>query len=1153
MTLRPISSRWWLLAGLALVGFKLWLATSQTVFAVGNAGHDDRLFLLLAKSLLRGEWLGPYNHFTLIKGPMYPLWIAGVFLTGIPLIPAQHLLYAAACAVFVLAIRPLLPRPWLALLLFAVLLFNPVTCEAFVHGRILRQNIYHSLTLGTLASLAALALRRTRPLRELIPWALLAGGSLAAFWLTREEGIWLMPFLGLLWAWLLFRIWRERAPDLRRRAAVILSPLALWAAALLIVCSLNQYYYGVFATVEFKARPFMDAYGALTRVQPQPWRPYIPVSRETRERIYAVSPAFAELRPYLDGPASEGWYMPGEIFRGIPHGEHEIVGGWFMWALRDAVAAAGHAHSGREAMAFYQRLADEVNAACDSGRLPAGPPRSGFFPVWGSAYNTPLYDSTARLASLLLTLDDLTFKPQPSTGPVENLLIFTDLTRGRLAPMEGAPHLPGQQTWLDRVRLPIMVAGGQLYRVLALPAFALAFVVWLTAAIRDLARRQISFWFVFNAGLLASVSAAVLMNAIIDCTSFPSVNPGALTACYPLYFIFLFTAWLQWLARPVAAIAREEQPVVHPVGGRGWSRWGVPAIFALGVLGLLLGWLPHGRQAMSEGMMIARTFTTVALSLVLVLGPGLIWQAWRRSHFVTVLWPGPLVLALGGLVCWIGGGVVRPGSLAEVWVGGLLIALGVAGWKLRPWLYWDKLERTTLTLVALVALGVAAKAAFSRGPVGELYAGSISRTLEYGDRPDSRIAFHNVQMIAHHLSPYGDIGAGYLAPFNYSHRGPLPGLMAAPVVLATGLRPPVEMPDQPWVPFDRTGFAAYRILLATLAATALIAAAALLRQLRDDRTALIGIGLLVLAPFFWHESYFTWPKLATAAWIAGALTLLLQERPARAGFAFSGAYLLHPMALLSLPFVGLWALCQPTTSWPRRVLRATAFSLPLALIAALWFGLNHEHYSQGGFLQYLTSAEGGPATWHAWWVSRWTSTINTLVPFAVLFTRGDNFSFNPIGLHADPLSQYFFQAWTTLPFAIGIVAWLALLPAFLRCIGRRPGAASLFVLGPLLFTLVYWGAASTGIMRECGHVIFFAGWIFLAWSAGDALPAWIFSGWFLALRALELWLVMYAPAFVPADRPWSAGRLGGDLLWLLVSTISLLLILRTIRRTLRAS
>lgn len=573
----------------------------------------------------------------------------------------------------------------------------------------------------------------------------------------------------------------------------------------------------------------------------------------------------------------------------------------------------------------------------------------------------------------------------------------------------------------------------------------------------------------------------------------------------------------------------------------------------LGVLGLLLGWVPHGREAMSSGMAIARTFTTVALALVLMLGPGLIWQAWRRAHFVSVLWPGPLALAFGGIVCWIGGGVVRSASLAEVWISASLIALGVAGWKLRPWLYWGKLEHTVLTLVALVALGVAAKAAFSRGPVGELYAGTVSRTLEIGDRPDSRISFCGVQMVTHHLAPYGDVASAYLYPYNYSHRGPLPGLMASPFVLALGLRPTLELPDQPWVPYDRTGFAAYRILLATLGATALIAVAGLLRQVGTERTALIGAGLVALAPFFWHEAYFTWGKLPTAIWILGSLTLLLQERPVRAGFAFGGAYLFHPMALLSLPFVGLWALLQPAKPWLRRPLRAAAFTLPFALVVAAWIGFNHGHFGQQGFLQYLTAAEGGPATWHSWWTSRCISLLNTLVPFAVLFTRADYPSFNAIGLHSDHVTQYFFQTWTTLPFAIGLIAWFALLPAFLRGIGRRPGAASLFILGPLLFNTIYWGATSTGMMRECCHVIFFAGWVFLVWSADDALPSWIFSTWFLALRALELWLAIYAPTFMPAARPWNAAWPGNDIFWVSVSAITLLIMLRTLRRSVLTS
>ena len=81
----------WLLGGaVALVLFKLWLVSAQTIFAIGPASYHDAVYLKLADALLRGEWLGPYDKFTLAHGPMYPLFIAGVYRLRIPLFLAQY-------------------------------------------------------------------------------------------------------------------------------------------------------------------------------------------------------------------------------------------------------------------------------------------------------------------------------------------------------------------------------------------------------------------------------------------------------------------------------------------------------------------------------------------------------------------------------------------------------------------------------------------------------------------------------------------------------------------------------------------------------------------------------------------------------------------------------------------------------------------------------------------------------------------------------------------------------------------------------------------------------------------------------------------------------------------------------------------------------
>src|SRR5438477_6969726 len=109
-----------LIATLIFVALKLWLVAAQPVVAHANASFDDRLYLALAEQVLKGNWLGPYSQFTLMKGPMYSLFIAGTFLSGLPPPLAQHLLYLLGCGLLVLALRPCF-ADWQAFVLFALL------------------------------------------------------------------------------------------------------------------------------------------------------------------------------------------------------------------------------------------------------------------------------------------------------------------------------------------------------------------------------------------------------------------------------------------------------------------------------------------------------------------------------------------------------------------------------------------------------------------------------------------------------------------------------------------------------------------------------------------------------------------------------------------------------------------------------------------------------------------------------------------------------------------------------------------------------------------------------------------------------------------------------------------------------------------------
>lgn len=534
---------------------------------------------------------------------------------------------------------------------------------------------------------------------------------------------------------------------------------------------------------------------------------------------------------------------------------------------------------------------------------------------------------------------------------------------------------------------------------------------------------------------------------------------------------------------------------------------------------------------------VVQAIGVVALALVLVLGPGLLWQAWRGGGLISALWAGPLLLASGGLVCWWGGEAVSPTRLALIWIAVLLAGTFLGAARLRPWQRWTNAETTLLAVVGLAVLGAASRAACSAGPAGELYGGRISRTLEVGAHSDSRISFHNVQLVANHLAPYSEEGQRYYAPDTFSHRGPLAGLIAAPVVLAAGGKPPREMPDQTWQPFDPQGFATFRIVMATLSACAVLAVGGLLLLLRGAPAALAGGGLLALAPFFWHELYFSWPKMAAATWALGGFALILRGRTFVAGLGLGGAYLFHPLALLSVPFAGLWCLFQQQP-WSIRIRQAAGLGLGTAAVVAIWIAANQGHYRQNGFFNYFVMADGGLATWTTWWISRWQSFANTLIPGYVWLFHSRHESFNAIGTTSGAWVHYALQAWTSLPFAIGLVAWLTLLPAWVRGVRRYPGAAMVTLIAPTCLILVYWGAATTGIMRQCGHVVFLSSWVFLVWAGGQSLPDWSRSPRFIGARAIEVLAVVWGPTLATSSGLWGPPWALNDLLWFGLAVLS---------------
>ncbi len=65
-----------------------------------------------------------------------------------------------------------------------------------------------------------------------------------------------------------------------------------------------------FSKSEFNASSFRAAYKALLRIKPVREHRFVAVSTDALEKAYSVSPAFAQLKPQLEGELGRNWQVP---------------------------------------------------------------------------------------------------------------------------------------------------------------------------------------------------------------------------------------------------------------------------------------------------------------------------------------------------------------------------------------------------------------------------------------------------------------------------------------------------------------------------------------------------------------------------------------------------------------------------------------------------------------------------------------------------------------------------------------------------------------------------------------------------------------------------------------------------------------------------
>jgi hypothetical protein len=519
----------------------LWLRQAFPIFAIGSAGHDDLLFVRLAANLGAGQWLGPYDNLTMAKGAAYSFFLLGNHFTGLPLKITEQIVYLSVSLYFSTTIGTLFRSRAATLFCFALLAFNPVFWSPDAGGRVVREGLYLSLSLLLITtSIRVFVLKYAASLKEdlhaKLPVLIGFGLTGGVYWLTREEGVWLAPSVFLMAAsWFVFNFRPASSGETKTHYVNMLiflaTPVIAFSLVVGIINTINYYKYGRFQNNEFRSADFQAAYGALSRIEHAHWIRYVVFPKDAREKAYSVSASARELKPFFEGEGGERWRKAGCEQTGRTPCP-EILAGWFMWALRDAVAAAGHYRNPSEARAFYRRLEHEVNAACDHGDILCGSKNNSLVPPWHPEYFAETLVASRMVFSNLITLGHTPVRIEPSFGSEQQLALFRLITNGPLASREDV--CSGSVTYKgigvsqyghcsprNRIRLKVAEEIARFQGTLTTVAVPGAIFIWAVLLVVSVVRRRWHPGHIVVTALIAAIAARVILLGFLEATSIP--------------------------------------------------------------------------------------------------------------------------------------------------------------------------------------------------------------------------------------------------------------------------------------------------------------------------------------------------------------------------------------------------------------------------------------------------------------------------------------------------------------------------------------------------------------------------------------------------------------------------------------------------------
>ena len=367
------SMRFLFLAGF-LVAARFALVARIPAF-FGPSPWDDGWFVNAAAALLRGEWLGRYDMYTLCKGCMGPMVMAFSTLLGVPFLVAETGLYVFGCVFFVCILANLVRNRLFLIAVFAFLLFNPASFSFMAWQRVYRNGMPLWQVPVVFGCLLWFFLHARGTCSGIVRRSLFSGVALWAFANTREDAIWIAPFAMVAVALTAVRAWKsgKGKGEKAARALACLVPIAVVLAGNATLCAINWRVYGMPIRNDRDSGNYAKAMRDLYLIAPDPNEEarlsepehdghYHNIFYSTLCMAYDESPTLRSARQQIDEAIDD-------TARVDSYSERDLKLDHMLFALRLGVFRAGHYASLPESESFFGNVHRELEDAFREGRL----------------------------------------------------------------------------------------------------------------------------------------------------------------------------------------------------------------------------------------------------------------------------------------------------------------------------------------------------------------------------------------------------------------------------------------------------------------------------------------------------------------------------------------------------------------------------------------------------------------------------------------------------------------------------------------------------------------------------------------------------------------------------------------------------------------